>query len=147
MIQRIQTVYLLIVTALLIASMCLPIGTFTDGAGVYAFKPLGMELLGAFQSTWGLLGILILSAMTALVTIFLFKNRMLQVRMTVFNSILLIGYYGAVLAFYFAFKTDANTFQLHWALCLPFIAILFNLLAMRAIKHDENMVKATDRLR
>lgn len=147
MIQRIQTFFLLIVIVLLVATMCLPIGTFTDEAGVHIFKPLGMELLGAFQSTWGLFSILLLNVMVAVATILLYKNRILQIRMTIFNSILLVGYYGAFFAFYSAFKSDTNTFELHWALSLPFVAIIMNLLAIRSIHHDETMVKAADRLR
>ena len=52
MIQRIQTVYLLIVTGLLITAMCLPMGYFTDTMGEHPFKALGMDVNGAFQSTW-----------------------------------------------------------------------------------------------
>lgn len=37
MIQRIQSVYLLIVTGLLIAAMCLPVGQFIASDGVTAF--------------------------------------------------------------------------------------------------------------
>ena len=40
MIQRIQSIYLLIVTGLLIAAMCLPVGQFiaSDGVTAYVFK-------------------------------------------------------------------------------------------------------------
>ena len=147
MIQRIQTVYLLIVAALLVATMCLPMGYFTDSMGEHAFKALGIEIGGSYQSTWGLFGILVLSAMVALATIFLYKNRMLQIRMTIFNSLLLLGYYIAIVAFYFALSSDTNFFSVAWALCLPFIAIILNLLAIRSIGRDESMVKAADRLR
>ena len=46
MIQRIQSIYLLIVTGLLIAAMCLPVGQFiaSDGVTAYIFKPLGVTL-------------------------------------------------------------------------------------------------------
>ena len=139
MIQRIQSIYLLIVTGLLIATMCLPVGQFIASDGVTAY----------IQSTWGLFGILFLSAVVAFCTIFLFRNRMLQVRMTVFNSILLIGYYAAFFVFMFMLKDDldAMTFQLGWALCLPAISIILNYLSFRAIYRDEVMVKAADRLR
>lgn len=147
MIQRIQTVYLLIVAGLLIAAMCLPMGYFTDTMGEHPFKAWGMGVNGAFQSTWGLFGILMLSTLVAAATIFLFKNRMLQIRMTIFNSLLLVGYYIAFLAFYFALKNDANLFRIGWALCLPLISIILNILAIRAIGRDEVMVKAADRLR
>ena len=74
MIQRIQSVYLLIVTGLLIAAMCLPVGQFiaSDGVTAFVFKPLGVTLASdAFQSTWGLFGILFLSTVVAFCTIIL----------------------------------------------------------------------------
>ena len=141
MIQRIQSVYLLLVTILLVVAICLPVGQYigTDGVTTHIFKP----------STWGLFGILLLSAIIAFCTIFLFRNRMLQVRMTIFSSLLLIGYYIAFFVFMFMLKNDldAMNFQLGWALCLPVICIILNYLAFRAIYRDELMVKAADRLR
>lgn len=152
MIQRIQSVYLLVVTILLVVAMCQPVGNFigADGIAINVFKPLGVTLAdGSFHSTWGLFCILLLSAVIALCTIFLFRNRMLQVRMTIFSSILLIGYYVAFAVFMFVLQNDldAMTFQLGWALCLPVVSIVLNYLAFRAIYRDELMVKAADRLR
>lgn len=149
MIQRIQTVYLLLVVGLLIAGMCLPLGYFTDAEAVtYTFSSLGINAGDAFQSSWGLFAILLLSSFVALATIFLYKNRMLQIRMTIFNTILLIGFYLAFIAFYFIIKGDLEaTFRIHWALCLPLVAIILNYLAIRAIGRDEVLVKAADRLR
>lgn len=147
MIQRIQTVYLLIVAGLLITAMCLPMGYFIDTMGEHPFKALGMGVNDAFQSTWGLFGILMFSTLVAAATIFLFKNRMLQIRMTIFNSLLWVGYYIAFIAFYCALKNDANMFRIGWALCLPLVSIILNILAVRAIGRDEVMVKAADRLR
>lgn len=149
MIQRIQTVYLLLVTGLLIASMCLPVGYFIGADALpCAFKPLGVEFGGVFNSTWGMFGILLLSSIIALATIFLFKNRMLQIRMSIFNSILLVGYYLTFVAFFLVLKEDLNVaYQLAWSLCLPLVAIILNVMAIRAIGRDEVMVKAADRLR
>ncbi len=152
MIQRIQSVYLLVVTILLIVAMCLPLGRFidADGVTVHVFKSLGVSLAdGAYQSTWGLFGILLLSAIVDFCTIFLFRNRMLQVRMTIFSSILLVGFYIAFFVFMFALKSDLDAagFLLGWALCLPLVSVILNYLAFRAILRDEVMVKAADRLR
>ncbi len=147
MIQRIQSFYLLVVTALLITAMCLPMGYFIDTTGAHPFKAMGMEVSNTFQSTWGLFGILMLGAIVAFATIFLFRNRMLQIRMSIFNSLLLLGYYIAFVAFYFALKTDVNLFRIGWALCLPLVCIILNVLAIRSIGRDEVMVKAADRLR
>lgn len=124
MIQRIQSFYLLIVTGLLITAMCLPMGYFIDTTGEHPFKALGIDVNGIFQSTWGIFGILMLSALVAFATIFLYKNRMLQIRMSIFNSLLLVGYYIAFIAFYFALKSNAicsvlvGRFAYHW--CLSF---------------------------
>lgn len=152
MIQRIQSVYLLVVTVLLVVTMCLPAGHFiaADGVNTLAFKPLGVTLAdGGFQSTWGLFGLLLLSTIVAFGTIFLFRNRMLQVRMTIFNSVLLIGYYVVFGVFWYVLKgrLDVTGFQVGWALCLPAVCIILNYLAFRAIYRDEVMVKAADRLR
>lgn len=100
-----------------------------------------------YQSTWGLFGILMLATIVAFATIFLFKNRILQIRMVIFNSLLLVGYYLAFFAFYFVLRSDDTYFQFHWSLCFPLIAIILNYLAMRAIGRDEAMVHAADRLR
>lgn len=152
MLQRIQSVYLLVVAILLVVALCMPVGSFigADGITENVFKPLGLSMAdGNFQSTWGLFGLLLLSAIIAFCTIFLFRNRMLQVRMTIFNSVLLVGYYIAFLVFMFVLKSDleAMSFKLGWALCLPAVSIILNYLAFRAIYRDELMVKASDRLR
>ena len=54
MIQRIQSIYLLIVTGLLIATMCLPVGQFiaSDGVTAYIFKPLGGDADGRHLSIY-----------------------------------------------------------------------------------------------
>lgn len=148
MIQRIQTVYLLLVTGLLIAAMCLPMATIIDLAGAtQAFKPLGLILGDVYQSTWGLFCILLLAAIIDFATIFLYKNRMLQLRMCIFSTCLLIGFYLAFAAFYFVLKGDISLFQISWALSLPLVAIILNYLAIRGIGADEAKVQSLNRLR
>lgn len=152
MIQRIQTVYLLIVTALLITAMCLPVGIFTGINGsVSEFMNQGVFMEaepGSDSSPWGMFAILLLSAIISLATIFLYKNRMLQIRMTVFNTIILIGYYLTFIVFMLVLQQRLEaSYHLSWGLCLPLIAIILNYLAIRAIGKDEVLVKAADRLR
>lgn len=150
MIQRIQSVYLLIVTALLIVAMCVPVGYFTNADGSFSeFSNLGVNLQnGCDSSPWGMFAILLLSALIAFATIFLFRNRILQIRMTVFNSILLIGYYLTFFVFMFILQGKLGTsFHVLWGLSLPLVSIILNYLAIRAIGKDEVLVKAADRLR
>lgn len=149
MIQRIQSVYLLCAVALLVASLCLPLGYFTDSMGVvYTLTPLAIDSVNVSQATWGLFCLLLLSAIVGTATILLFKNRPLQMRMTIFNIILLVGYYITFFVFYWILKSDLEaSFRIHWALSFPLVAMVLIYLAFRAIAKDEIMVKAADRLR
>ena len=128
MIQRIQTVYWLVITALLVVTMLSPIGFFTEAGGAFdsVLKPLGLTLAdGGTETTWGLFAILLLNAVVAFATIFLYKNRMLQVRMCVFSALLEIGYYAAVAVFVYMLKSDLEAaFRPGWALALPFVCII-----------------------
>ncbi|MCD8310244.1 MAG: DUF4293 domain-containing protein [Prevotellaceae bacterium] len=150
--QRIQSLYLLAVTALLVTALCLPVGRFIQTAtgAVHLFKPWRLLMAdGGTQPAWGLGVILLLAAVTAFCTIFLFRNRMLQVRMTIFGSLLMVGYYLVFIAFFFIMRRNLApvSFRMGWALCLPIVCIILNYLAFRAIYRDEFMVRAADRLR
>lgn len=150
MIQRIQSVYLLLVVGLLALAICLPLGYFLDANALpYKFTAFGVAVGDVTHASWGLFCLLLLAAIVAFATIFLYRNRILQIRMTIFNSLLLIGFYIAFLVFMFAFqsKLDMMAFRVSWSLPLPLIAIILNYLAIRAIGRDEVLVKAADRLR
>ena len=149
MIQRIQSVYLLVVTILMVICMCSPIGSIITNAN--EISELG-NLCITFPdgtkdySPWALFVILLVVAALSFVTIFLFKKRMLQIRLTIFSSVMLIGYYLALVAYIFMLAED-TTFSASWTICLPFAALILNWLAIRGIGADEALVKAYDRLR
>lgn len=151
MIQRKQSVYLLVAVIVLICALCLPLGYFVgaDQVDALAFKPLGViQADGSLLSTWGVFSLLLLSAVVSFCTIFLFRNRRLQMRMIVFNVVVLVAYFFVLLLFISTLKSDLNSsFQLNWALCLPVVAIILNWLAFGAIRQDDQLVKAADRIR
>ena len=95
MIQRIQTIYLLIVSILLIVMMLIPVGHFYTETNVAEMTNLAIITAnGAADYTpWALFVLLLLSTILAFAAIFLYKKRMLQIRLTVFSTIILIGYY------------------------------------------------------
>ena len=132
MIQRIQSVYLLVVSILAIVCMCCPVGSIIAST----------REISEFSN----LCILLVIAVVALGTIFLFKNRMLQIRLTIFSSVLLIGYYITLVAF-ILMLADGASFTPSWTICLPVVSIVLNWLAIRSIGADEALVKAYDRLR
>ena len=149
MIQRIQSVYLLVVAILMVIMMSLPIGKFI-GADMSLTEFNNLSLVNgegvANYEPWALFVILMLSAIITLATIFLYKKRILQMRLSMFNIILMLGYYGTLAAFVYSLKGDA-TFAASWTMCLPVVSIILDWLAIRAIGKDEMLVKAYDRLR
>ena len=149
MIQRIQSVYLLVVTILMVICMCSPIGSIITNANeISELSNLCITFPDGTKdySPWALFVILLVVAALSFVTIFLFKKRMLQIRLTIFSSVVLIGYYLALVAYLFMLAED-TTFSASWTICLPFAALILNWLAIRGIGADEALVKAYDRLR
>lgn len=150
MIQRIQSLYLLIVTILLICTLFLPIGYFVDGEmASHPFRALGVKTIPDQPiETWGLFALLFLSTIVSVATIFLFKNRILQIRMTTFNCLLIVGFYIVYGFFVYMITKEIDlTFRLAMGLSLPLISLILNYLAIRAIGKDEFLVKAADRIR
>ena len=149
MIQRIQSVYLLVVTILMIVCMCSPVGSIIASTNeISEFGNLCITMPDGTKdyAPWALFVILLIVAILSFGTIFLFKKRMLQIRLTIFSSVVLIGYYMALIAYIFMLAEDTSITP-SWIICLPFIGIILNWLAIRGIGADEALVKAYDRLR
>ena len=149
MIQRIQSVYLLVVSILMVICMCSPVGSIIANTNeISEFGNLCITMPDGTKdyAPWALFVILLVVALLAFGTIFLFKKRMLQIRLTIFSSVMLIGYYATLVALIFMLAED-TTFSASWTVCLPFVGIILNWLAIRGIGADEALVKAYDRLR
>ena len=149
MIQRIQSVYLLVVTILMVICMCSPVGSIIASTNeISEFGNLCITLPDGTKdyAPWALFAILLVVAALSFGTIFLFKKRMLQIRLTIFSSVMLIGYYLALVAYIFMLAEE-TIFSASWTICLPFAGIILNWLAIRGIGADEALVKAYDRLR
>lgn len=150
MIQRIQTLYLLLVVVL--------------GTLLCLFSPMQFLLPEGTEyvtlnvlDKWPMAVMTIASPLLALVTIFLFKRRLLQARFNVMNVILCLGFY-ALLALYTAYVVKgyetigeislagADWYISVWA-AIPLVNIVLLMMATRRILKDEALVRAADRLR
>lgn len=152
MIQRIQSVYLFLVTVLAVLTMCFPLAVLQSGGELFVFKTKGvLPMLGDAEmlySTWGLMVVAIAIAVVSFITIFLFKKRVLQIRLCVFNALLMLGFYGLFAFFIWNLKGDMDfTFNVKFSLCFPFVALILNYLAIRNIGADEALVRSLERLR
>jgi len=133
MIQRIQSIWLLLASAAAFSVLRFPF--------YYTPTPFALEINGSAQ--YSTLISLAFSACLSFITIFLYGNRMLQLKVVLVNFLLsiLIGYfiYTIVMA------NPGGGFTLP-SLAL-FIIPIFQVLAMIKIYQDDKLVKSTDRLR
>ncbi len=153
MIQRIQTLYLLAVVALMTITLFAPIATFTIAGVDYELTAFSLEGGGQSQSTVWMGIVLVLATVLPLVTIFLFKKRQLQVRLCGAEVVLLVGALAFIAIYYWlsvdkAFDGVAIAHkQFGWAAPMPIASIILMYLAGRAIFKDEILVRSLDRIR
>lgn len=151
MIQRIQTVYMFLAVVAVMVGLFTPVGHFhQDGIETLGFNNLWLSLADGTKnwSPWAMCVLLALVAILSLVAIFLYKRRMIQVRLTVISGLLLIGYYIVFGVFVYVFKGRyGGEFILNWTAGLPAVALILEYLAFRGIMKDELIVRSLDRLR
>ena len=150
MLQRLQTIYLLLVVVLgTLLCFFSPVEFLMPDATEYV-------RLMAFDK-WPLAVLTITIPLLALVIIFLYRRRLLQARLCIMNVILSLGYY-ALMALYIAFVlkgyeplSDQSLLGADWYptvwVALPLINIILTMMATRRILKDEALVRAADRLR
>jgi hypothetical protein len=133
MIQRIQSIWLLLASAAAFSVLRFPF--------YYTPTPFALEINGSSQ--YSTLISLAFSACLSVITIFLYGNRMLQLKVVLVNFLLsiLIGYF----IYTIAIANPGGGFTLT-SLAL-FIIPVFQILAMIKIYQDDKLVKSTDRLR
>ncbi len=150
MIQRIQSLYLFISFGLILSLFFIPFAELIDKSGeTFLFLYRGLESGG--KMIFVIYPVAILTAIIAfvnLITIFLFKRRMLQIRLIVFNMICMLGLVGLV--FYSIHnQEEALNAVVGYNIvnAFPLVAFVFNFMAMRAIRKDENLIRSMDRIR
>lgn len=183
MIQRIQSFYLVLTVVCMILMFKFPIATYTTSTvngdisaalqltstkSVVAENAIDYHFVGddmvKFGGKWVLTVLAILTGVIALVSLFLFKNRVLQMRVVafafLFNVVMIFliffwaingtggngGYLNALRATGLM-GNEITTNMLTPGTIAPIISVILFFLAQRAIKKDEMKVRAADRLR
>lgn len=151
MIQRIQTLFLLAVVLFSGLMLSGDIIRLTAGTGtMFSMSFMGMGDQGGqiIQRLWPMTAILAIVPLLALIAIFLFRNRPLQMRITMMVLLLSLGtiILGAFYLLMFDRKIDITIIWRIRAL-FPLISAILAWLAYRAILKDEIRVKSYDRLR
>jgi hypothetical protein len=154
MIQRIQTVFLLLAIIALIAFNIFPYWQTIPGEGEENFLLMSYGFISAVEanvfpnvSLYTLVGGISALAMTiVLIEIFQFKNRVLQMKLAIANSFLMS--INLALMTYFVI-TLQNEYQGAFGIGIFIyaLAMLLNILARRFIQKDEKLIRSVDRLR
>jgi cytochrome bd-type quinol oxidase subunit 2 len=159
MIQRIQSIYLLIAAIATIILIFIPIGYITTDEYQYVFNSFVVKLnipeTSVYMSTVYIALLLGISAILSIVAIFMYKNRKNQTTIVYANmlifliTVLVMTYlYPDVIFVRKGLMNPNDLFNFnYWILACMIPAALGLYLANRAIKKDEEKVKAADRLR
>ncbi|MEZ4856726.1 MAG: DUF4293 domain-containing protein [Gelidibacter sp.] len=136
MLQRIQTVYLLIAAAIS-AGLIFVFNLWTTNADLPFYAKDNVVYLSLF----------LLSAVLSLVSIFNYKNRKFQFVLGRLNIILNFILLGLFVYQSLNVSGEADVSEKGIGITLPILSIVFLVLANKAIKKDEDLVKSVDRLR
>lgn len=152
MIQRIQSVWLLIASISVLALLFIPIVVSQQGAMQYEITALGLfsKTEGASQQIETFIPLIVLTILVALLlisSIFLFNNRRIQKRVISIAVLVLLGY--SFLSSRYVNEIPGGIEQSSFGngLYLPLVAIIFSMLAVRGINNDDKLIKSADRLR
>jgi hypothetical protein len=153
MIQRIQSLYLLLVTVLYSLLFIIPLNQLIAANhvlelnifGIYELETSGKTLIA---SLYPILILVIVSILISLISIFLFKKRKIQMRLSMYNAILGIGI--EALALFYIYRVAENndsSFGFAPGLLIPIVSSIFSFLAFKSIDKDEKLVRSIDRIR
>ncbi len=150
MLQRIQTIFLLFAVALIVAMFFMPLAQFVIDGQIYNFYYRAIQMQGTVPlfKTYALTILLTVILLLLWITIFLYKNRPLQMRLCIYNILLNLGFYG-LFYFYYHQVVSVNklTYSFEIASVFPVITIILLWLAFRAIRKDDELVKSVNRIR
>ncbi len=162
MIQRRQTIFMLLSAIISGLLFFMPLVSFTAGGNAMNFTIFGIEnpvenIALSNTYTWPLIVLTVLMTLVPLVTIFLYKKRELQVRLCRLNMLTTVIFIGLVFLYYEAdlqkviAAVEGDTYQLDVAyfigMALPLVNLVLQIFAIRGIKKDIELLKSIDRLR
>lgn len=136
MLQRIQTIYL-IISALVMGALYLWFPVVTDTAGLVVIE----------KSEPLVFGLIFGSLALAVISILNYKKRKLQFVLNRLNIILNFVLLGVFVYRSLTLSGETLVSEKGIGVLLPVISIVFLVLANKAIKRDEDLVKSVDRLR
>jgi len=155
MIQRIQTVYLALTILLSVLFLSGGFFNFTDSSGrLFEATINGVitasdgEQISVLHNTYPVTVLVLIIAVTSLITILYFRTRKLQMKLAISVMILIcVLIITSLYCIWFTTTEFDARFIPGYKMVLPVLMLLFSILAFRGIRKDDNLVKSYDRLR
>ncbi len=148
MIQRIQSVYLVVVVVLWTVMLFTPMEMQYDGQSFgWNYETIFWEDGKVLEGNYLLTALEVIIPLMALITVFLYKNRPLQIRLIIINIVLMLGFYPLLAMYLYMASQLAMYFVFKIIVLFPLISAILSYLAIRAIKKDEALVRAVNRIR
>jgi len=152
MIQRIQTVFFFVITILMGLIFFFPYAELlVENEQIYTFNFNGLFLDGKegfYLKTIPPIILLTIITLISFVSIFLYKKRILQMRINVINIVLMLGYLGLNYYYIKNFSSQLNgIISYNFIAIFPFISVILTYLAIRAVGKDEALIRSLDRIR
>ncbi|MFW5832195.1 MAG: DUF4293 domain-containing protein [Prolixibacteraceae bacterium] len=147
MIQRIQTVYLLLAGLITASLFFFDFAQLAVDSNLYVLNAHGiLDGEDVIISGIPIQFFIALVSIMHVVIIFMYKKRIRQIRMTVFTIILLFGLMAFLFYFiYGSFENVSAVFEI--PMSFPLIAIILDYLAIRGIGKDEALIRSMNRIR
>lgn len=132
--------------------VCTPLAVLIGASdSFYLFKSMGVfeNGLTLVYPSWGIAVCAVISALVSFVSIFLFKKRKLQIKMSYVSIVFIILFYAAFAAYLYTGQValEAKFSKVEYGLALPAISLIVMVLALTKIKADERLVQSLNRIR
>jgi hypothetical protein len=156
MLQRIQSVYLFMVFLFGIFFLSFPLGHFFIEGISYPLTISGITLPETYDVivTTGFLRIIILVLFFSILiltvyTTFQFRRRLLQIKLGKLNILLHVAIIVAAFLYIDNIREQLQPVEFNYGagIFFPVVAMIFILLANRAIRRDEELIRSSERIR
>ncbi|MFP4023507.1 MAG: DUF4293 domain-containing protein [Thiohalospira sp.] len=152
MVQRVQSVYLFVVTLLMASIFFYPYAELlAENGEVFVFQFNGLAFFeedSIYSLTIPPIILLSIIVLISFTSIFFYKKRIFQMRINLINIFLMIGYLGLNYYYIQSFSSQLNgVVSYKITVVFPFVSAIITYLAIRAIGKDEALIRSMDRIR
>jgi len=157
MIQRKQTIYLFFAGLIPLILLFIPLGTFfIEGTPCFEYHSFVVKTISEKQVILHSAGngvLLMATSILSFITIFLYKNRKLQLKFISVNMLVVLAAIFTMVYLYpnLIFSKNMNlshaTLEYNYIIIIIFVSAVGLYLAKKAVAKDEAMIRSADRLR